>query len=106
MTKDELLLRRFRPIFNVEGLHYPNSPFTDSIIQEVNRPITSNGRIYPQSIHTNFEYVDKNGSNRRCSTKELTDYPNLFRELQWYEERKVEDMPKYVLFTKSEKKEV
>lgn len=26
----------------------------------------------------------------------LRDYPHLFRPLQWYEERKVEDMPEYV----------
>lgn len=31
----------------------------------------------------------------------LNEYPHLFEELEWWEERKLEDMPKYLKFIRS-----
>lgn len=33
-------------------------------------------------------------------------YPHIFKPLNWYEERELKDMPEYVLFVESNRKEV
>lgn len=75
MTPEELLTPRFKVIAN-----YPNSPFKigDILIQKINKPNTFlvEGRTY------NDRYPDN--------------YPAIFREMNWWEERDINDMPEYV----------
>ena len=73
MTAVELL----QPRFEVIGI-YPNSPF------EIGDILTFDGVIYGCNEPQKFE-------------RHPQDYPNLFKKLNWWEHRKLEDMPKRLI---------
>lgn len=73
MTAKELL----KPRFEVIGI-YPNSPF------EIGDILTFDGVIYGCNEPQKFERYPQ-------------DYPNLFKKLNWWEHRKIEDMPKKLI---------
>ena len=80
MTNGELMVRRFM----VTGL-YPNSPYAigDILTQWGEASDGENGFVLNQKKP--FHYLTAPEK-----------YPTIFREMQWYEQRKVEDMPDYV----------
>ena len=55
---------------------------------------------YPDSRYKVGEILDRdwgwNGDDVDGFNNKISDYPHLFRKLQWWEKRKVEDMPMYV----------
>lgn len=53
-----------------------------------------------------FLWKESGSDGTMCSEEHFQKYPAIFRELEWWEEREIEEMPKYVLFTKSTNKEV
>ena len=68
MTNEELMTPRFKVIDD-----YPNSLF------KIDEILTGNERIY----------CDEN-------SKRYSDFPNIFKPLEWWEERELEDLPKYL----------
>lgn len=74
MTVERLLQPRYKVIAD-----YPNSDFEIGFI------------LYSDKNGFFYEY----GDNGRWSVKPEK-YPHIFKKLEWYEERKVEDMPEYV----------
>jgi len=70
MTAEELLKPRFEVI-----AEYPNTPFS------IGDVITFDGIVYGCNQPQKFE-------------RHPQDYPHLFRKLNWWEHRKIEDMPK------------
>jgi len=77
MSTEELLKPRYKAIAS-----YPDSQFPLNKIIEME--IVSNASMY------HF------GNNRWEYECWFMDYPHLFRKLDWWEERKLEDMPEYV----------
>jgi hypothetical protein len=75
MTTEELLKPRYKVVAD-----YPNSDL----------PIETVLTNSYQDIWTDFHGLE---FNERTSF--FSDYPHLFRKLEWWEDRKVEDMPKY-----------
>lgn len=75
MTNDELLRPRYKVIADYPGnKYYPVGKIIT--ILDGNRPINDNGyRV------------------QRC---DFDEFPYLFKKLQWWEERKEEDMPEYL----------
>jgi hypothetical protein len=67
MTKQELMVNRY-----VILADYPNSPFKE-------------GDIYT---------VENNCIENQVKNPE--DYPKIFRKLEWYEKRLIEEMPEYL----------
>lgn len=85
MTAKELLTPRFEVIAD-----YPYNP------HEIGAIIESEVGI--SSIHqTTIQYTDEFGENIKqqnlCTPSSFEKYPHLFRKLNWWEHRKVEDMP-------------
>lgn len=78
MTKEELMQPRWKVI---EG--YPFSPPIHAVGTIIE------GSLAPEGMEA---WEDK--------------YPHLFKKLEWHEERKTEDMPEYVFWSKSAKKEI
>jgi hypothetical protein len=70
MTNEELMTPRFRVIAD-----YPNSLF------KIGEILTGNQRLF----------CDKN-------SERYSDFPNIFQPLEWWEERSLEDLPKYLRF--------
>lgn len=74
MTKDELLIDRYRVI-----LDYPGSPFFKGQILTQAPPLP----------HTVFRGLDKNGefTTSTIVKEEIDKHPAIFRKLHWWEER-------------------
>ena len=104
MTVEELMMPRVMAIGTKEGeTNYPSSPFkSGEILVESNKTHT-----YP--IYTKqCDVLQKDGEDyldiyiRLSKSKmflpkgEIEQYPHLFRPLQWWEFRELEDMPEYV----------
>lgn len=68
MTNEELMTPRFKVIDD-----YPNSLF------KIDEILTNNERIF----------CDEN-------SKRYSDFPNIFKPLEWWEERELTDFPKYL----------
>ena len=86
MTPNELMNRRFKVI-----APYPHSPYQVGDLVEMG----------VQSFHITTtrddSYLNESGKcENYFSIAEVEKYPHLFREMPWYEDRKVEDMPEYV----------
>lgn len=77
LTTEELLIPRWKVIDKWPGIEHTNCRVGDII--------TDNGRTAATNQDGVPQFIFKWG-----------DYPNLFQPLQWYEERKPEDMPGYV----------
>lgn len=87
MTKEELLIPRYKVIAT-----YPDSKFKigDIIYVHHNTPYQSNNvctldKIYNPNV---TQWID---------LSEAEKHPNIFKKLMWWEERKLSDMPIYVL---------
>lgn len=73
-----------KPRFKVIA-DYPDSPF-------------GVGQILPlifKAAGWRYEYVTYEGQDY-ISESQLKEYPHLFKEMEWFEDRKKEDMPKYI----------
>ena len=75
MTAKELLNPRFKVIAK-----YPNSPL------EI-------GTILHYWV-TNFYQNERDGNYFIIRIENIEDYPHIFRKMNWWENRKIEDMPK------------
>lgn len=75
MTAEELLKPRFEVI-----AEYPNS--THRI-----------GTVLAQEITDHFSFT-KDGKSFTTSIKNIENYPHIYRKLNWWERRNIEDMPK------------
>lgn len=78
MTAKELLKPRFEVI-----AEYPNS------IQRI-------GTVLTQEITDHFSLV-KDGKSFTTNIKNIDEYPHIYRKLNWWERRKIEDMPKKLI---------
>jgi hypothetical protein len=74
LTVEELMKPRFEVIAD-----YPNNPY------EINDVLT---KIDGIQIYSN--------GRRGMSITDLESFPNLFREMEWWEIRPEQDMPKYI----------
>ena len=76
MTKQELMTNRYEVIAN-----YPNSPFEigDIVFK------CDNTNVYAIKKYCGEYHVENPG-----------EYPEIFKKLEWYEKRKIEEMPEYL----------
>lgn len=81
MTKDQLLAPRYKVIAD-----YPDSPYTIGDILSFQQW----GGDLKKWAHYNDEGIFMG------FTDDFDEYPHIFKPLQWWEERKAEDMPEYV----------
>lgn len=77
MTPQELLKPRYKAI--------ADWPFMEQYLVEV-------GKIYSHDWNNKMAKINGDA----FSTLPLDKYPHLFKKLEWWEDRKVEDMPGYV----------
>lgn len=83
-TIDHLLTPRFRVIGD-----YPKAEFqAGSLLVKI------------QYATEEIYHIDKYASVGGMNLEEIQKYPNLFQQLQWWEERKEEEMPKYLKISK------
>lgn len=89
MTVEELMKPRYKVIAD-----YPNSEFEVGTI--INFPNKSD--YYTGSDEWESEFVkDKNkGGQFKFCIKKIEPFPHLFKKLEWWEDRAIEDMPEYV----------
>lgn len=87
MTTEELLKPRYKVIADFWGNHF-----------EVGKIL----ELKKENGSSSFEYTwyGHDGLYSRYES-DFKDYPHLFRKLEWWEDRKVEDMPKYIRGIKS-----
>lgn len=88
MTPEELL----RPRYKVVADYFHNPYQIGDIIT-----LPENNR----SVHlTTIQYTDEFGENvkqqNHYAPKIIEKYPHLFEKLEWWEERKPEDLPKFI----------
>ena len=88
MTVEELLKPRYKVI-----AQYPNTPYEISDL--VN--ISDDGNLF----HAITTWVGPDGQlieqqKYYHSIETLQKYPHLFKQLEWWEDRKLEEMPEYV----------
>jgi len=74
MTKAELLEPRYKVVAD-----YPHSNF------EINQILDTDA----QGVHISYEDYGKEYTT-------LADYPHLFKKLEWWEDRKDKNLPKYI----------
>lgn len=91
MTVEELLRPRYKVIAD-----YPNSEFEVGTI--INFP--NKRDYYTGNDEWESEFVrDKNqGGQFKFCIKKIEPFPHLFKKLEWWEDRAIEDMPEYVRF--------
>lgn len=87
MTIEELLKDRYKVI-----APYPNSPY------KVGDPVVFSN--VGNSFHITTTWVRLDGdfveSENWDSIQKLQEFPNIFKKLEWWEDRAIEDMPEYV----------
>jgi hypothetical protein len=81
MTPDELMKPRYKVIAG-----YPSMPFMNN--QVLNLVIRRTGGWV-------YEWYEHDGKYE-IGEYELKDYPHLFKKLEWWHERREEDLPKYI----------
>lgn len=87
MTKEELLKPRYIVIAD-----YPNYTGT--------KYAHNKGDIIVFDDDNNVVLWKENGNDGTlCEHSHFIDYPCIFRALKWWEERKPEDMPEYLIWT-------
>jgi hypothetical protein len=92
LTKEELL----KPRIKVTG-PYPHSPY------QVGEQVKSvAGRWHLTTTAYRDEFGENIGQENYVAESTIAEYPNLFQRLEWWQERKPEDMPGYVRFGESE----
>ncbi len=73
------------------GRHYPSSSFVEGDI------VVQKKMVKGLSLEGQLFWLYTNSSGKLVHTQiDISLYPHLFRALNWWEYRKVEDMPKYV----------
>lgn len=82
MTPEELLMPRYKVIAD-----YPNSPFSGILTL----------KKYWDGVK--YEWYGHDGLYSEYDSF-FKGYPHLFKPLEWWEEREIEDMPKYVKLEK------
>lgn len=84
MTQEQVqkLLQPRYLVIAPNGYHYPNSPFLD-------------GEILVQQSKGIWLVHTKDGINS-FHDRHPENYPNLFRKLEWWEEREIADMPSFL----------
>ena len=87
LSVEALLLDRYKVINP-----YPNSPYKvgDLIVYS---PMRSSFHITTTSYYQDGELIK---ADNYVPVVELENYTNLFHKLQWWEDRKPEEMPEYV----------
>jgi hypothetical protein len=78
MTKENLLKPRAKAIFT-KGEHYPGSPFSNNEIIEL------------EGVGSTIYYDNYGGLGITTAN-----YPHLFKILEWWEDRNIEDLPVYL----------
>ena len=90
MTREALLSPRYIVVF-FNGRHYPSSSFVEGDI------VVQKKMVKGLSLEGQLFWLYTNSSGKLVHTQiDISLYPHLFRALNWWEYRKVEDMPKYV----------
>lgn len=79
MTVEQLMQPRYKVING-----YPHSPFNIGQILFKVKPLYG------------LDYIATFDGQQNIDNSWVTQYPHIFQKLQWYEERKIEDMPEYV----------
>lgn len=87
MTKEELLRPRYKVIAKWPGMEA--EPFHFDQIITLQRHVSEDGNEF---IHVPIKHMP----NSYMRQGFFDNYPHLFQPLQWWEERKPEDMPEYV----------
>lgn len=84
MTKEQLLVPRWKCIAD-----YPGNTFYI-------------GEIFDLPSEFTHQQIIIKGNNEEIDLDvDLHKYPLIFRKLEWWEDRKLEDMPKYIKFRNS-----
>jgi len=89
MRAEELLKPRFEVIAD-----YPYNPHDIGAIIEARK---NNSSIHQTTIAYTDEFGEKVNQMNLCMPKSFEKYPHLFRKLNWWEYRKIEDMPKKLI---------
>jgi len=85
MTVEELLMPRYRVIAD-----YPHNPYKiGDLLEEFTKT------AFKLTVTYNGNSMDETQANTYPASA-IEKMPHLFRKLNWWEERKVEDMPEYV----------
>jgi len=98
MRAEELLKPRFEVIAD-----YPYNPHDIGAIIEARK---NNSSIHQTTIAYTDEFGEKVNQMNLCMPKSFEKYPHLFRKLNWWEYRKVEDMPKKVTLLNDKEKTI
>lgn len=92
MTEDQRIAELLKPRYKVIA-DYPGSPFwVGSILIFIPRFMH---RVDGNIESTTYSDVFRRG-NHFILADEIKEYPHLFNPLEWYEDRKPEEMPGYV----------
>ncbi len=89
MTTEDLLKQRYKVIAD-----YPLSPYNVGDLVEFSNIGTSFHCTTIEDYEPFSEEFVKTENYE--STKKLEKWPHLFKKLEWYEDRKPEDLPEYV----------
>lgn len=85
MTVEELLMPRYKVIAD-----YPHNPYkVGDLLEEFTKT------AFKLTVTYNGNSMDETQANTYPASA-IEKMPHLFRKLNWWEERKVEDMPEYV----------
>lgn len=99
MSKDELMNPRYKVIADFwDNPFYIGQVLTFKILREPILPPLEeleSGNV-TKYLYTEFIAMSDGGSASYCE-KSFSQYPNLFKELKWWEERDETDLPKYAL---------
>jgi len=87
MTVEELLMPRYKVIAD-----YPHNPYkVGDLLEEFTKT------AFKLTVTYNGNSMDETQANTYPASA-IEKMPHLFRKLNWWEERKVEDMPEYVKY--------
>ncbi len=89
MTAEELLKPRYEVIAD-----YPNNPHKIGDVIQANPNQQS---IHLTTISYANDFGDRVNQQEWAAPTSFDKYPHLFRKLNWWEHRKVEDMPKKLI---------
>lgn len=91
MTVDELMRPRFKVVED-----YPYSEYEVGLIIEFEEEKCTYYTGQPEWETVPIKYKD-GGGWLKCCIKKFEPYPRIFKPMEWWEERKAEDMPRYVI---------
>lgn len=92
MNREELLKPRYKVIADYPfNRHFPLNEIFVLEFKEERTHVSNTGEPYAL-------IEPKQGLPLAWMESEFNQYPHIFKKLEWWEERKVEDMPQYVKF--------